>query len=170
MSGRRYPGAALVRTPVLVAVVVACLGGVAGCRAVQDTTATDATPPAATPADATPGGGVVSGTAFEREGTLGTHYAECTAPGGRRYRVVVTASQEYALRAGQPCPPGTRLPMPQDEDPGLYRELDRALHERSAYGGGDASTGRCGEWETNDKDAARWLAANCPPLKWGDLR
>lgn len=115
--------------------------------------------------DGTESGDVVSGTSFSRSGSRETHYAECTTQTGEQYRVVVPATVEYQLQEGQPCPSGPREPMPQDKYPDLFEELQKQL----PYGGGDRHSD-CGEWQTVDKEEARRLAKQCPPLKWGDLR
>lgn len=108
---------------------------------------------------------VVSGTSFSRSGTRETHYAECTTTTGKQYRVKVPASVEHHLQNGQPCPRGSRQPMPQDKYPELFEELQKRL----PYGGGDSNSS-CGEWQTVDQAEARRWAKQCPPLKWGDFR
>lgn len=118
-----------------------------------------------TPSNGTKAGDVVSGTSFSRSGTRETHYAECTTPTGEQYRVEVSASVEYQLQDGQPCPSGPREQMPKDKYPELYEELQKQL----PYGGGDVNS-ECGAWQTVDKEEARRMAQQCPPLKWGDIR
>lgn len=123
-------------------------------------------PPAGTgasPSGAKPGD-VVSGASFGRGGARETHYAECTTPTGKGYRVAVSAEVARRLQDGQPCPRGRHEPLPKDEYPELWEELTKRL----PYGGGDIKT--CGTWETVDPEEARRWAKRCPPLKWGDIK
>lgn len=110
-----------------------------------------------------PDGAVVSGFSFSRSGTVETHYVECTTPADDRFKVAVPAEVEAQLLEGAPCPDGPREPLAIDQYPELYEELTKRL----PYGGGDIHT--CGEWQTVDKEEARRMAKQCPPLKWGDL-
>lgn len=110
------------------------------------------------------GGPVVTGDSLSRSGGREIHYAECAEPGGKPYRVRVSAAAAKQLRDGQRCPAGVREPLPQDKHPQLYQELTKRL----PYGGGDRSSA-CGAWETVSREEARLLVKKCPPLRWGKL-
>lgn len=140
-----------------VLLAAATTSGAAGCEV------TPAAPsPDAVKSDGSDGA-VVVGTSFSRNSVREAHYAECETPAGERFMVEVTAEVEYQLQEGQPCPEGPREPMASDRYPEIAEELQRRL----PYGGGDKGT--CGEWETINKEEARRMAAECPPLKWGDV-
>lgn len=112
-------------------------------------------------------GATVALTGYERNGPgdPGVHYAECVTPTGQRYRVVISAEQDYGgLREGAPCPHGLRLPMP---DPATVKELQDALAEPLPYAGGNSRL-PCGAWETRDKAEARQLAVTCGPVTRGN--
>lgn len=105
------------------------------------------------------GTATVVGTAYARDSTNptnGTHYADCRNPDGTGYRVVITAAQDNGgLHAGDPCPAGAHLPLPQDEFPDLWNELTKPL----PYNGGDAN-GPCGSWAAADKADADQMQAH----------
>jgi hypothetical protein len=150
---------ALVSAAAVAAALTACEPAASGTAPASSTT------PAGTAQAAGPGsdGAVVSGSSFSRSGRGEAHYAECTSPAGEQFRVQVPADLEYQLEEGQPCPDGPREPMATDQHPEIHEELTKQL----PYGGGDRTS--CGEWQTVDKEEARRMAEQCPPLKWGDL-
>ncbi|WP_233576397.1 hypothetical protein, partial [Saccharopolyspora rhizosphaerae] len=78
--------------------------------------------------------------------------------------------EEMAYRdvEGQPCPDGPREETAFQQYPGLYEELEEGLHDPLPYAGGDR-TKPCGAWETTELEAARQLAAECPPLIRGEI-
>lgn len=115
-------------------------------------------------------GDVVITSSMSRSGGTETHYAECassTLADTGNYRIAVPEQTADQLTEGQPCPTGPALPMPQDEHPELYRQLDDALHAPAPYAGGDLHT--CGEWEADDPEDARYMLSQCPPLTKGQL-
>lgn len=65
-----------------------------------------------------------------------------------------------------PEPTGQSEPAPVS-DPELYGVLSRGLYGPMRYEGGDEDT--CGAWAANDPADAREMAAECPPLRKGEL-
>lgn len=115
-------------------------------------------------------GDVVLSTESSRAGGVQQHYAACassTLADRGNYRVPISQRLADQLTEGQPCPTGTALPMPQDENHELYREMSDALYAPAPFAGGDLAT--CGEWEADAPEDARYMLSQCPPLTRGEL-